>query len=329
MKVAVIIPFFQRTSGLLATALESVAAQRLDPGVTVDVVVVDDGSPVSATAERLPNWPSGFNLQIVTRRNGGVSAARNMGLDLLADDTDYVAFLDSDDRWGPAHLDVGLKALAAGADIYFSNSLDDGTINRFSYSKFIRNRHGVLDLNLPIQGSIVGGDVFETMLTDYFGHTSQAIYNFTKHRGLRFNEDLGATGEDYFFFLTLAYNSQWVSYFTGIMGERGNGVSIYRSTLSWDSPKGMRRIVDQILRCKKIIESFDLGRRHVVRLENEILQLCDHATFLGLRNFFKHPVEIISAFAILVTKHPRALKRLPRSLFNMRRYRAQLRVETE
>jgi succinoglycan biosynthesis protein ExoW len=50
-ELAVIIPFFQHESGLLARALDSVASQHIPEGWSVEVIVVDDGSPRQAQDE--------------------------------------------------------------------------------------------------------------------------------------------------------------------------------------------------------------------------------------------------------------------------------------
>ena len=49
--VAVIIPYFQKRAGILHRALNSVLQQRLSADTRLEVIVVDDGSPVSARAE--------------------------------------------------------------------------------------------------------------------------------------------------------------------------------------------------------------------------------------------------------------------------------------
>ena len=48
-RVAVVIPYFQRESGILAGALQSVSAQEVDADLSV--IIVDDGSPVRAHDE--------------------------------------------------------------------------------------------------------------------------------------------------------------------------------------------------------------------------------------------------------------------------------------
>jgi GT2 family glycosyltransferase len=95
--VSVILPTFQRRR-LVCSAIESVLAQTFQD---FELIVVDDGS-TDGTAEEL----AAYNGRIRFRRqqNRGVAAARNLGLRLARGE--IVAFLDSDDRWLPDHLEV-------------------------------------------------------------------------------------------------------------------------------------------------------------------------------------------------------------------------------
>src|SRR5690349_15450432 len=115
MKVSVIVPYYQRKPGILRRALNSVLRQRLMEGVTVHVVVVDDGSPSPARVEvdDLPIEPP-FSMTVIKQDNGGVGAARNAGLESIDSSSTYVAFLDSDDIWDEDHLQQGIQALRAG-----------------------------------------------------------------------------------------------------------------------------------------------------------------------------------------------------------------------
>jgi glycosyltransferase involved in cell wall biosynthesis len=83
----------------LQQSLESVFAQKRPADA---VVVVDDGSTddPAAVAARFPG------VRLIRQENRGLSAARNAGLGALA--TDYVVFLDADDRLEPPAIEAGL-----------------------------------------------------------------------------------------------------------------------------------------------------------------------------------------------------------------------------
>lgn len=98
MIISVIIPYFQTREGILRRALTSLLEQTLPADAQVDVIVVDDGSPVPATGEiKGLTFTPPFYLILKQQPNGGVAAARNTALVLVRKETTYIAFLDSDD----------------------------------------------------------------------------------------------------------------------------------------------------------------------------------------------------------------------------------------
>jgi hypothetical protein len=104
-EVTVVIPTRDRP-GLLADALASVAAQ--EGGPVARTLVIDDGSAEPP--------PVSGGVELVRRAlSGGVSAARNDGLERVA--TEWVAFLDDDDLWAPGRL---ARQLACAGDAGFA-----------------------------------------------------------------------------------------------------------------------------------------------------------------------------------------------------------------
>ena len=142
IKLAVIIPYFQREPGILRRALVSILGQELPADTVVDVVVVDDASPIPASGETAGLDFSGpLSLTVIKQANGGVAAARNTGLHQVTDDTTYIAFLDSDDIWHPTHLRAGLQALENGRDLYFCDNRRDGHFASSFQSRRCPDRH--------------------------------------------------------------------------------------------------------------------------------------------------------------------------------------------
>jgi glycosyltransferase involved in cell wall biosynthesis len=90
MNISVIIPTWNR-AGRLITALESVYAQTRLP---TEVIVVDDGSEDDTRSRVLAAFPG---VRYIHQQNRGVSSARNTGI--RAASGDWIALLDSDDRW--------------------------------------------------------------------------------------------------------------------------------------------------------------------------------------------------------------------------------------
>ena len=103
-QISVIIPTYNR-AWTLNTAIDSVVAQEYP---SVEIIVVDDGS-TDETPQLLARY--GDAIQILTLENGGVSRARNRGID--ASRGDFIAFLDSDDSWLPKKLSEQMDFFAA------------------------------------------------------------------------------------------------------------------------------------------------------------------------------------------------------------------------
>jgi glycosyltransferase involved in cell wall biosynthesis len=97
--ISVIVPVWNRAHSVPA-AIDSVLAQELQAGWSLDVIVVDDGSTDDLVGALRPY---GSRITHIRRqRNRGAAAARNTGVEAARGD--YVAFLDSDDVWLPGKL---------------------------------------------------------------------------------------------------------------------------------------------------------------------------------------------------------------------------------
>lgn len=90
--VSAVIPTFNR-AWCVTEAVASVTAQTYP---SMEIIVVDDGS-TDRTRQVLEPYMD--RITLLHQKNKGVSAARNLGI--RESTGDFVAFLDSDDRWTP------------------------------------------------------------------------------------------------------------------------------------------------------------------------------------------------------------------------------------
>ena len=143
---AVIIPFFQREAGVLAAAIRSALAQENAGPMTV--IVCDDASPSPAEIDLAMLDPGERSRVILIRQaNGGCGSARNAALDILPDGTEWIAFLDSDDRWEPLHITRALAALREGYDFFFANVIrDPEPLTHFQFAAFKPDEHERIDV---------------------------------------------------------------------------------------------------------------------------------------------------------------------------------------
>jgi glycosyltransferase involved in cell wall biosynthesis len=108
--ISVVLATYDRRHSL-PRAIASVLAQD---GVRFELIVVDDASR-DGTADYLATLHDPRIRTITAERNGGPSAARNLGL--KAARAGIVAFLDSDDAYLPRRLAASLAAFAADAGL--------------------------------------------------------------------------------------------------------------------------------------------------------------------------------------------------------------------
>lgn len=186
--LAVVIPA-HRQPGLLAEAVASVLAQRDAPPMAA--IVVDDGCPypeTSAVALRLAAAHPG-RVFVLRRRNGGLSAARNTGIEFALaafPACRAIFFLDADNRLRPPFLARAFAALqAAPPEVGWLYPDIDEIGHRRSFSaagEYMLLAH--LTDNYCEAGSLVRREVFEA--------------------GLRFDETMRAGFEDWEFWLRAA-----------------------------------------------------------------------------------------------------------------------------
>lgn len=242
-RTAVILPFYQRTSGLLLQAVRSVFAQGMRDSL---IIIVDDGSPVSARDELGALACDDPRVMLVEQENAGPGAARNRGLDAVPPDVPYIAFLDSDDRWLPGHLARALNALEHGADFYFADSDHRG---RGLLASHFANRGFTPSIGPAIDAQndtyFYEGDLFDTILRRWTVSTPTVVYRRAIAPSIRF-PTIVRRGEDMYFWLELAHRTKRVAFSDCCDAACGHGVNISLNS-PWGTPGALRFIFEGAL----------------------------------------------------------------------------------
>ncbi|WP_342804786.1 glycosyltransferase family 2 protein [Alteromonas sp. M12] len=244
--VSVIIPFYQRSMGLLKKALLSVAQQSAFSQID-KVIVVDDGSPIGAREEIEQlnnNQPLLEKIQLIEKPNGGVASARNAGIDAVSAEVKYVALLDPDDVWLPDHLELALEALRSGSDFHFNNFTHIGqTVGAFERAGYITpSEHPPLDNEY---NHTYKGDIVRQITTANVIGASSVIYDIKKHKDCRFKTDFQFAGEDYLMWLDITRNTDGISFTNKITTHCGEGINLF-SGAAWCSAHLSKRLFDEI-----------------------------------------------------------------------------------
>jgi glycosyltransferase involved in cell wall biosynthesis len=133
LDLSVIIPSYN-SAAWVADAISSVLRQTKAPRA---IIVVDDGSTDESQAI-LATF--GRSIQVIRQENGGLSAARNAGA--LAASTEWVAFLDADDRYRPNCIETyaALEAAFPQTNVLFSDFAvfgDEGPMSESAFDRFL------------------------------------------------------------------------------------------------------------------------------------------------------------------------------------------------
>ena len=122
MLISVIIPVY-KVEAYLKECVDSVLSQSYKD---IEVLLVDDGSP-----DRCPEICDEYaqmdsRVRVIHKKNGGLSDARNEGLEQMTGD--YVIFLDSDDWW------VDNKVVEDLVELINAHNVDVVLFDRITYT---------------------------------------------------------------------------------------------------------------------------------------------------------------------------------------------------
>ncbi len=225
MKISVVIPTYNR-AGVLAEALVSVLAQS---HAAHEVIVVDDGSSDDTAAMVACEFSE---VTLIRQDNHGVSHARNRGIEAATGD--WIALLDSDDRWHPDKLARQCEALRVSPG------------HRLVHCDEIWIRHGVR-VNAMRKHAKQGGWIFEHCLPLCAISPSAAML----HRSVfddvgLFDESLPAC-EDYDYWLRLTAREPVLFVEQALLTKYG-GHEDQLSRKYWGMDRFRIRALDKILR---------------------------------------------------------------------------------
>ncbi len=271
-KISVVIPYFQRAPGILSRALASIAAQTY-PTSAISVVIVDDGSPRTANAE-LAEYPAplGLSVRIINQENAGPNEARNTGLESLPTDTDFVAYLDSDDEWVEDHLSRAVSALQGNQNVYFANLYH----LRDKVAEFEKARR-VAPSEHPMQGTdetirIYNGDMLHQINTANIIFMPSLVIRFRDLGSVRFPKAHRHGGGDYLYWMALVSAGASFVFSTKPEVHCGAGINMWYAN-GWGTDGYARRITDEARFRRTALNTYVTSNQTRVSLESRIQTL--------------------------------------------------------
>jgi len=174
--ISIIIPTCDRAS-FLKEAIQSVLDQDYflssDSAYSFELLIIDDGS-TDNTKEVVKAF--GDRMKYHCQRNRGISASRNLGLQLAKGD--YIAFLDSDDLWTKAKLrmQMNLMESLAGAEVCYTEEMWIRKGIRVNPKKKHQKHSGwIFDKVLPLCLLSLSSALFRREVFEEVGYFDEAL----------------------------------------------------------------------------------------------------------------------------------------------------------
>lgn len=203
--ISVIMPVYKTEESHLRKAIESVINQSYRK---LEIVLVDDGSPDQCGAICDTYAETDNRVRVIHKKNGGVSSARNCGLETVTGD--YIFFVDSDDTLGESAIEILFSITkTANSDITIcscrhvkeNNKGDANCDAEQRCLKTVESSEAVKNLSYNVH-------VFKELEpTAVWGK----LYKKSAVQNLRFNENMNI-GEDFVFNYFANCNSKVVTY---------------------------------------------------------------------------------------------------------------------
>lgn len=173
-RISIIVPVYN-TSGYLERCLDSIKKQMF---VDFECIMVDDGSTDSSLSICRRYATLDTRFKVIAQENGGVSKARNRGLDEAVGD--YVGFVDSDD-WidGNMYESMYRDAVETLCDIVVGGTFE---YNKGRHKKILTSSNALMEMFNP-KSHMYGFSVTRLIKREIIG-------NLRYDEGLKCYEDL-------------------------------------------------------------------------------------------------------------------------------------------
>ena len=191
--LSIIIPIYNREKTLDVCICSVLNTHYKD----LEIILVDDGSTDSSLEICRKYQKKDNRISVLTKENGGVSSARNMGMDYACGD--WITFVDSDDAVMPEHFSIVEVAEKFGADMtmcrFTQGYYDKGNISlcqkkkQLTYSEYIGN-NAILNF--------LYDEINPYTHPNFFCHDKCFQRKLLKEYGIRFPESV-SLGEDQIF----------------------------------------------------------------------------------------------------------------------------------
>lgn len=165
--VSVIVPCYNMEQ-CVGRALDSILINKYK---NKQILLVDDGSTdntLSILNEYRLKYPY---IEVIHKTNGGVSSARNIGLDMAKGE--YVMFMDPDDKVSNNFIDIAVK------------TIHEGNFDIVSFGYELPSGEKVIPLSYQYFSN---GDILKNVFPHFCGITQASFENWQKGNGFDYRE---------------------------------------------------------------------------------------------------------------------------------------------
>lgn len=181
-KVSVIVPVYN-VEKYLNKCIESIIKQSYE---NIEIILVDDGSTDKSGKICDEYSLKDSRIKVIHKENGGLSDARNYGIDAATGD--YLLFVDSDD-----YIDIDL---IKNVNQYMNKQID---VIKFKMVKIDDNGKEIEKIDGPVFDELTGEEAFSTLVFNDYLLECACIYLFKRELIINnnFKFAVGAEHEDF------------------------------------------------------------------------------------------------------------------------------------
>ena len=149
--VSIIVPVY-KVENVVQRCIKSITAQTY---TNIEIIIVDDGSPDGSGAICDSLAQDDSRIKVFHLKNGGVSYARNFGIQKAAGD--LLAFVDADDIWMPDKLQMQINLMKdKGCAFVFADYYKTSSQQDTNNAQRLIKAPLVVDYNTLLGGNVIG-----------------------------------------------------------------------------------------------------------------------------------------------------------------------------
>ena len=299
--ISLIVPVY-KVDPYIRKCVDSLLYQTLSD---IEIILVDDGSPDNCGVICDEYAKKDNRVVVIHKENGGLSSARNAGLDICRGE--YIMFVDSDDYVEPNFCEVAIKTIQ-------DQQVKCASFGYYEYMggkvySFCTKDPRVVSKEYAIKSLITSDEVIFNLAWNKIYHRS--LFEIIRYpHGMHF-EDQGTTYKLFDLAGQIYVSSALLYHYV----RRGDSIAQTDSVYTVKSPKNINDLFD--LWCERL-SFFKLNYPNLVSLEYE--QLTKHV-LRGMRILsWKKNKEIVSKFKHFLSDNEKEIKSLHLSSYTLKLY---------